>query len=98
MNPTNFRGRKNARRVNALAEKQHQIAETNKSIKENQDALTKNGGEPAQFYNDNIAYLNGKLVRLQRDADNLTKKVMTQEVAESLRSKKNRSGQARVRA
>jgi SPX domain protein involved in polyphosphate accumulation len=97
--PTNFRGRKNARRVNALAEKQQQV----KLANEQQNAFIKTHIDTTKTYEEresareSAVYLDGKIQRLQRDAENISKKIMEQGAAEAVRTKKNRQGFQRQR-
>lgn len=87
MKCSSFRGRKNARRVNALAEKQQQIADTtihlNRAIAAGKEDL------------EGKAYYEAKLQRLQKNADNIAAKVMEQGAAEAVRTKKSRQGTSR---
>lgn len=99
MKPTHFRGRKNARRINAVEAIQHRINEAhalqNKALEGRK--FPSGSPEKAQALADAL-YLEGKIQRLTRDLENTQKKIMEQGAAEAVRTKKNRQEQRRFKS
>lgn len=100
MKVANFAGRKNARRVKALAANKKNLQEAEafqtKALQE-AAASKKHSPEEAIALID-AQYYQEKIQRIKKAITNTEAKVMEQGVANSLRSKKNRNGFQRVRS